>query len=71
MFGFKKNMGIVDRIIRFLMAGFAIYLGITQPSAFVYQVLLILLGLFYFVVGLTGRSPFYKLIGTHTDTRVN
>lgn len=71
MFGFKKNMGIVDRIIRFLMAGFAIYLGITQPSAIVYQVLLIILGLFYFAVGLTGRSPFYRLIGAHTDTRVN
>lgn len=71
MFGFKKNMGILDRILRFLMSGFTIYLGITQSTTIVFQVLIIMLGLFYFAVGLTGRSPFYRLIGAHTDTRVN
>ncbi|MDB9774602.1 DUF2892 domain-containing protein [Vicingaceae bacterium] len=71
MFGFKKNMGILDRILRFLMSGVTIYLGITQISSIVFQVLLVMLGLFYFAVGLTGRSPFYRLIGGHTDTRID
>ncbi len=68
MFGFKKNMGILDRILRLLMSGVTIYLGITQIASIVFQVLLVMLGLFYFAVGLTGRSPFYRLIGAHTDT---
>lgn len=71
MFGFKKNMGILDRILRFLMSGVTIYLGITQIASIVLQVLLVMLGLFYFAVGLTGRSPFYRLIGAHTDTRID
>lgn len=64
-------MGILDRILRFLMSGVTIYLGITQISSIVFQVLLVMLGLFYFAVGLTGRSPFYRLIGGHTDTRID
>lgn len=71
MFGFKKNMGILDRILRFFMSGVTIYLGITQIASIVFQVLLVMLGLFYFAVGLTGRSPFYRLIGAHTDTRID
>jgi hypothetical protein len=69
MFGFKKNMGILDRALRFLMAFVTFYFTYTKVSSSLLIVALSALGVFFLVVGLVGRSPLYRLLGTYSDDR--
>jgi len=69
MFGFKKNMGLLDRILRFLMAFATFYFTYTKMESVSGVIIFTLLGIFFFIVGLVGRSPLYKLLGTYSDDR--
>ncbi|MBR9830963.1 DUF2892 domain-containing protein [bacterium] len=69
MFGFKKNMGLLDRILRILMALVTFYFTFTKSDSIAFSIVMVILGLFFLIVGLIGRSPLYKLLGTYSDDR--
>ena len=69
MFGFKKNMGLLDRILRILMALVTFYFTFTKSDSIAFSIVMVILGLFFLIVGLIGRSPLYKLLGTYSDER--
>lgn len=70
MLGHKKNIGLIDRIVR-ILAGVALILiaGKNVPQ-FGWSLLLILSGIYFFITGVLGRSPLYTILGHHSDERL-
>ena len=63
----KKNIGITDRIIRFVVFDFALGIVLTGfdiPDQL--QLILVILGLYILFTVITGFSMIYKLFGYNT-----
>ncbi len=63
----KKNIGVLDRVIRTIIAiiaGFMVYLGMIEGSSSF--VLIIVAGIFA-LTSLVGFCPFYGLFGLNTQ----
>jgi hypothetical protein len=56
----EKNMGIIDRIIVFLIGLVALYL------TFAYSLWWFILVIFTFIVSATGKCGVYKILGINT-----
>ena len=67
----KKNVGLVDRILRLTAGLMMIYFGFINTTAIVDQVAAILLGVLGIIFLLTAvfsMCPFYNLIGLNTSS---
>ena len=71
MLGFKKNIGLIDRILRVIVGIGAIYWTSHAVASFGWSLFLILLGIYLLITGIIGRSPFYTFLGMHSDERVH
>lgn len=70
MLGYKKNIGLIDRVARVLAGVALVLLAGKSVPAFGWSLLLILLGVYLFITGVIGRSPLYTLLGLHSDERL-
>lgn len=71
MLGLIKNIGLIDRILRILVGLALIVHASKAVPSIVWSILMILLGIYLVITGLLGYSPFYKILGTHSDERLN
>jgi len=51
------------------MALVTFYFTFTKSDSIAFSIVMVILGLFFLIVGLIGRSPLYKLLGTYSDDR--
>ena len=71
MLGFKKNIGLIDRILRVIIGVGIIYYSSRLNTSIGWLVFLIIIGTYLIVTAVIGRSPFYTFLGTHSDERVH
>ena len=70
----KRNVGLVDRILRLGGGLTMVYFGFIDSSAIPDQVAAILLGVFgsiFLLTAIFSSCPFYNLIGINTSTDNN
>jgi len=63
----KKNMAVLDRLIRLAIAIVLIILLFTQGFTTPWNYVVIALSLLFFITAITGSCPAYSLL--HIDTR--
>ena len=71
MFGYKKNMSMLDRVLRIIMASAVIFAAFYWSDSSFIKIGAVIIGAYYIFVALAGKSPFYKLIGAHSDERIH
>ena len=62
----KKNMGSVDRIIRFLLAAVFAYLYFAGIVTGTFGIILVVLGAVFVLTSLVSFCPLYALVGLNT-----
>jgi hypothetical protein len=62
----KKNMGIVDKAIRILVAVVIAVLYFTQVVSGTFSMILLLVAVIFLVTSLVGTCPLYMLFGIST-----
>lgn len=70
MLGHRKNIGLIDRVVRILAGVTLILLAGKNVPEFGWSLLLILSGVYLFITGVLGRSPLYTILGHHSDERL-
>ncbi len=63
-------MSILDRCFRIILAFAVVFIGFYWSSSVYIKITAILIAAYYLFIALAGRSPFYKLIGAHSDERI-
>lgn len=71
MLGFTKNIGLIDRIARVLSGSGILFIALKNVPSLAWSFILALIAIYFIVTGLLGRSPFYNLLGMHSDERIN
>lgn len=61
----KKNIGKIDRIIRFIF-GIIAFVSVFFVTGLIFKVILIIIGLFCFYQAIVGWCLLYQLIGKNT-----
>ena len=61
-----SNVGILDRLIRFVLAAILLYLGLTLYSGSALGIVLDIVGAIAFLTGLVGFCGLYRLLGIST-----
>ncbi|MEM9448867.1 MAG: DUF2892 domain-containing protein [Cyanobacteria bacterium P01_E01_bin.6] len=62
----KNNVGMLDRLIRFILAGVLLYLGLTVYPDSALGIGLDVIGAIAAITGLVGFCGLYQLIGINT-----
>ena len=61
-----SNVGILDRLIRFVLAAILLYLGLTLYSGSALGIVLDIVGAIALLTGLVGFCGLYRLLGIST-----
>ncbi|RTE52388.1 DUF2892 domain-containing protein [Arenibacter aquaticus] len=62
----KKNMGNLDRILRFMVAAVLVWLFYTGTISGIWGILLVVLAVVFFLTSLMGFCPLYRPFGIRT-----
>jgi glucose uptake protein GlcU len=65
----KRNMGIVDRVIRIVLAAVVAVLFFANQLSMAAAVILGILAVIFLVTGLVGTCPLYLLFGISTKKK--
>lgn len=65
----KKNLGILDKVIRLILAAFFIYLYFSGTLTGVIGIILLVLAGIFILTSLVSFCPFYSLIGVSTSKK--
>ena len=65
----KKNMGVTDRVTRWLVAAVLIALAVTGIIPGVWGAVALAIGVVFILTSIIGRCPLYKLFGINTCER--
>ncbi len=63
----KTNVGLVDRLIRLLLASVLFYLGLFLYSGSALGIGLLVVGAILLITALIGFCGLYRLLGIHTN----
>lgn len=62
----KKNMGNLDRSLRFVVAAILVWLFYTGTISGIWGILLVVLAVVFFLTSLMGFCPLYRPFGIRT-----
>ena len=62
----KKNMGNLDRTLRFVVAAVLVWLFYTGTISGIWGILLVVLAVVFFLTSLMGFCPLYRPFGIRT-----
>jgi len=63
----QTNLGLLDRLIRVLLASVLLYLGLFLDNGSALGIGLLIAGSILFVTALVGFCGLYRLLGIHTS----